>query len=136
MSLEIEVIGIILLSVIMLIIFAGFSCYMLRYLFSKGGTNVRRTTSEPKKDVFTDSTDRSYASTLDEEPSAKFLTFDQILKREERSAYDRSMSLHSLHMPPKNQDPPAVSLAVSNYKNNHVNSSSPSTGADSKATKM
>lgn len=96
MAVEQGLFAAIVLCIILLIIAAGFTCYMLRNHCARRAKTAQKTMSDARQVAFGSTDPRSYKTTTDEvEHSQRVPTFDQILKREERSS---SLDLYPLKL--------------------------------------
>lgn len=96
--------AIVVLLLVVLIVILGFTCYMFRNFCPsiKRKSTKRQSAAlqgptsnlEGGPNSLGSQTERVYKTTTDEDPSQKLTTFDQILKKEEKSAF----SLHSLKL--------------------------------------
>lgn len=96
MGIENEILSGIVLLIIVLIIIVGFTCYLFRNYCNKK-KRERRGFSDQRRDSLLN--DVNYKTTTDEASTtnaSKVHTFEQILKREERSNYGPQLSVHAL----------------------------------------
>lgn len=101
MAIEVGLVGIVFLSVILMILACGFTCYLFKNYCQKKLKEAKRTSTGPRHPgaFLETSHDTTFKTTTDEEATMtskpmKTHTFDQILKQEERSGY----SLHPLKL--------------------------------------
>lgn len=96
MAVEQGLFAAIVLAIAVLIVAAGFICYMLRNYCSKASKTSQRNSSNDTSRNQSASVGlagssremRSYKTTTDEEFSQNLPTFDQILRQEEKSSFD------------------------------------------------